>query len=262
MGKPGRELAFSLLPRLRAEMNLDFVVVNAENAAAGAGITPEIAEQFLNQGADVVTLGNHSWDKREIVPLLENQPRLLRPANYPPDAPGRGWGIYPCRGQQVAVVSMMGRLFMNGTDCPFRAADALLPEIRKSTHVVLVDFHAEATSEKQAFGYYLDGRVSVVAGTHTHVQTADERILPAGTAYLTDLGMTGPVHSVIGVKPDVALSRFLSPLHARMEVAEGDAQLCAALIEVHADGRAAAIKRLQIPQRPAEAAPLSQETRT
>lgn len=249
VGKRGREATLELVPTLRSEHQIDFVIVNAENAAAGNGITPEIAETLLQRGnVQVLTLGNHAWGKREIYPTLDSEPRLLRPANYPPGAPGRGYGIFdgPCG--PVGVISLQGRTFMEHVDDPFRAVDAILAEIGDRAKVIVVDFHAEATSEKQAFGWYVDGRVSAVIGTHTHVQTADERILPGGTAYLSDVGMTGPMDSIIGVRRDIVIPKFLSGLPARFEVSDNEAQLCAVLMDIDpATGRARSIRRIQSP---------------
>lgn len=248
VGKPGRQLAQELIPRLREEHAVDFVIVNGENSAGGIGITQDIAEALFRYKVDVITLGNHAWGKREIYPYLDEEPRLLRPDNYPPGAPGRGWGIFPCPEGLFGVVSLQGRTFMEPVDDPFRAVDSILEEIHRRTCMVFIDFHAEATSEKQAFGWYVDGRASAVVGTHTHIQTADERILPNGTAYLTDVGMTGPVDSVIGMKRDIVIPRFTGGLPARFEVAEGEAQLCAVLIDIDSvRGRATAIQRVQVP---------------
>jgi len=249
VGKPGRQAILDWLPDLKAQHAADFVVVNAENAAGGVGITPEIAEMlFREAGIDIITLGNHAWGKREVYPYLDSQPRILRPANYPPGTPGRGYGLFPCPAGLIGIVALQGRTFMDPVDDPFRAADAILEALLPKTRLVFIDFHAEATSEKQAFGWYVDGRASAVIGTHTHVQTADERILPSGTAYLTDVGMTGPINSVIGMRHDVILTKFTTLLPARFEVAEGETQLCAALVDVDpVTGQAAAIQRLQVP---------------
>lgn len=248
VGKPGRQLTQELIPRLKKEHGADFVIVNGENAAAGRGITPEITEALFHAGADVVTLGNHAWGRREIYTYLDREARLLRPANYPPGAPGQGHGLYSCAAGRVGVVSLQGRIFMESVDDPFRAIDAILETMNGKTKVIFVDFHGEATSEKQAFGWYVDGRVSAVVGTHTHIQTADERILPAGTAYLTDVGMTGPMDSVIGMNRDTVIPRFLSLLPAHFEVADGDAQLCAVLIDIDVlSGCATRISRIQSP---------------
>lgn len=249
VGKPGRQATLEWVPVLKSEHGADFVIVNGENAAAGIGITPEIADTMLCEGEiDVITLGNHAWGKREIYPYLNEQARILRPANYPPVTPGRGYGLYHTPLGPVGVVSLQGRTFMDPVDDPFRAIDGILEALHKDTRVVFVDFHAEATSEKQAFGYYVDGRASAVVGTHTHIQTADERILPNGTAYITDVGMTGPVESIIGMRCDVIIPRFTSLLPARFEVADGDTQLCAVLVDVETTtGLATDIRRLQVP---------------
>ena len=248
VGKPGRQIMQEAVPRLRDEHAVDFVIVNGENSAGGIGITPDIAQGMLRNRIDVVTLGNHAWGKRDIFAFLDEEPRLLRPDNYPPGAPGRGWGVFQCAAGPVGVVNLQGRTFMEAVDDPFRAIDPILETIHKRTKVVFIDFHAEATSEKQAFGWHVDGRASAVVGTHTHIQTADERILPMGTAYLTDVGMTGPVDSVIGMKRDIVLPRFLSGLPARFEVAEGEAQLCGVIVDIDAaTGQATAIQRIQTP---------------
>jgi metallophosphoesterase (TIGR00282 family) len=251
VGKPGRQATLEWVPELKTQYRVDFIIVNAENAAGGIGITPDIAATLLEQAPiDVITLGNHAWGKREIFPYLDVEPRLLRPANYPPGAPGQGWGVFPSPTGPVGVAALQGRTFMEPVDDPFRAADAILESLAHKTHIVCIDFHAEATSEKQAFGYYVDGRASAVVGTHTHVQTADERILPGGTAYLTDVGMTGPLDSIIGMRREIVIPRFTSLLPARFEVADGEAQLCAVLVDVDpATGQAFHIQRLQVPTR-------------
>ena len=247
-GEPGRTALARLLPRLRQEHAIDCCVVNVENAAAGFGVTPAIARQFLAEGADVLTSGNHIWDKREIVEYIARENLLLRPANYPVGTPGVGHISVKCGPHKVAVLNLMGRVFMLPIDCPFRKADEIVPELRRETPIVLVDMHAEATSESQAMGWYLDGRVSAVIGTHRHVQTADERVLPGGTAYITDVGMTGPTEGVIGVDRDVILQRFLQQMPARFEPAKGPAALHGAVIAVDPDsGRALDIRRLRVP---------------
>ena len=248
VGKPGRQITQELVPRLKAEHMVDFVIVNGENSAGGIGITQDIAQGLLRHQVDVITLGNHAWGKREIFSFLDEEPRLLRPDNYPPGAPGRGWGVFNSPGGPIGVVNLQGRTFMEPVDDPFRAIDAILESLHSRTRMVFIDFHAEATSEKQAFGWYVDGRASAVIGTHTHIQTADDRILPRGTAYLTDVGMTGPVDSVIGMKRDIVLPKFTSGLPARFEVAEGEAQLCGVLVDIDpVTGQATAIKRVQVP---------------
>ncbi len=229
---------------------VDLVVANGENAAAGFGLTVDVARELFDYGIDVMTSGNHIWDKREIFDQLEADPRLLRPANYPPGLPGRGAGVFrTAAGTAVGVVNLEGRVFMNNLDCPFRAADALIEELRRETPIILVDFHAEATSEKMALGHYLDGRVSAVIGTHTHIQTADEQILAGGTAYLTDAGMTGSRDGVIGIRKELSIERFLTQLPVRFEVAKKDPILCGLLVDVdeqtgHALGLERVVERL------------------
>jgi metallophosphoesterase (TIGR00282 family) len=247
-GRPGRRLLQEQLPRLVAARRIDFVVANVENAADGFGITPELAEQMKSAGVDCLTSGNHIWDKPEIADYLRREPRLLRPHNYPDAAPGTGVFVGEAAGgTPVAVVNLMGRLFMPPCDDPFRSAERALEAIGSRARVILVDMHAEATSEKQAIAVFLDGRVAAVCGTHTHVQTADERLLPEGTAYLSDLGMTGPYDSVIGIDKDLAVRRFTSGMPVRFTVARRDARLCGALVEVdEATGRARSIERLQL----------------
>jgi metallophosphoesterase (TIGR00282 family) len=247
-GKPGRRLIQQKLHGLIQQLRIDFCVANVENAAAGFGITPEIADELLRCEIDLMTSGNHIWDKRAIIPYLSEQPRLLRPQNYPPSAPGTGIFIGNTRcGVRVGVLNIQGRVFMPTLDCPFTVGEAAVEQIRKETPVIVVDFHAEATSEKQAFAWYFDGRVSAVVGTHTHVQTADERLLPKGTAYITDLGMTGPYDSVIGSIPDLALERFIRQMPVRLEPATGNPRLCGAVIEIDEQtGRAGSIVRVNV----------------
>ncbi|MEJ2069544.1 MAG: TIGR00282 family metallophosphoesterase, partial [Syntrophobacterales bacterium] len=206
VGSPGRRAVEEVLDRLVDRHFIDLVVGNGENASGGIGITPPVADQLLNMGIDLLTSGNHIWKHRDILPYLEETDRLLRPANYPPDTPGRGHTVLETAiGEKIAVINLEGRVFMNPLECPFRTADQILSQVPPEVKVILVDMHAEATSEKLAMGWYLDGRVSAVLGTHTHVQTADERLLPQGTAYITDVGMTGPINSVIGMKTEVIL---------------------------------------------------------
>jgi len=245
-GEPGRSAVKKLLPKLRQQHAIDLVVVNVENAAAGFGVTPQIAREVLDQGADVMTSGNHIWDKKEIVEYITKENLLLRPANFPAGTPGVGHVTVKAGPHRVAVVNLMGRVFMSAIDCPFRKADEILNELTKETRVVLVDMHAEATSESVAMGWYLDGRVSAVVGTHRHVQTADERVLPGGTAYITDLGMTGPIDSVIGVDKDLILQRFLTQMPVRFEAAKGPAALHGVVITVDPEtGRASDIVRIR-----------------
>lgn len=247
-GGAGRRILKPALRRLRKELSPDLVVVNGENSAGGKGLTPDTSEELFRAGSDVVTSGNHVWDRREIVPYIGSHERLLRPANYPDPAPGAGVCIVTARdGNEVAVINVMGRVFMPDVDDPFRIIDAVLAEIRGRAQVILVDFHAEATSEKMAFGWYLDGRVTAVVGTHTHVATADERILPKGTAYISDVGMTGPHDSVIGMDKALVLERFLTQRPVRFEPADGDVRLSGVVIEASPlDGKAASIRRIEL----------------
>jgi metallophosphoesterase (TIGR00282 family) len=245
VGRPGRRAAVGLLGRLRREHAADAVVVNCENAARGRGVTPEIADSLLHAGADVLTSGNHVWHYREISDYLENEPRLVRPANYP-RAPGWGSHVLETAAGRLGVIQVEGRVFMRNLECPFAAVRRELDRIGP-TNAVLVDVHAEATSEKQALGWHFDGRVSAVVGTHTHVQTADERVLPGGTAYITDAGMTGPHASVIGMDIDAAVERFLTQRTAGHHVAKDDVRLCGVLIEVDGNtARATSIARLNV----------------
>jgi len=248
-GKPGRKLIQEKLRGLIHEYRIDFCIANIENAAGGFGITQPIAEELLKCGIDLLTSGNHIWDKRAITPYLSEQPRLLRPHNYPKGVPGSGIyiGDTSC-GVRVGVLNLQGRVFMASIDCPFTTGLAAVESMRKQTPIIIVDFHAEATSEKQAMGWFLDGQVSAVLGTHTHVQTADERILPRGTAFITDLGMTGPHDSVIGSVQDLALDRFLRQIPVRLEPASGNLRVCGAVIEIdEASGRALSIERINLP---------------
>jgi metallophosphoesterase (TIGR00282 family) len=247
-GRPGRRILKETLPRLVEEYSPDVVLANGENAAAGFGITPALVEELLALGIAVLTSGNHIWDKKEILPYLGDHPdgRLLRPANYPSPSPGHGLYVGRTRSEmKYAVMNLQGRIFMPPIDCPFRTADKLLAQIPAEVKLRIVDMHAEATSEKLALGWYLDGRVTAVVGTHTHVPTADEMVLPRGTAYVTDLGMTGPYDSVIGVEKRAVIEKFLSQMPARFDVAKGDVRLSAVLIEADPEsGRASAIQRI------------------
>jgi hypothetical protein len=244
IGRAGRDALRRHLPALRARHKPAFVVANGENSAGGAGITEEIGRELLAV-VDVLTSGNHIWDKREGVPYLEREPRLLRPANYPPGTPGRGSTVVEGPGGvYLGVLNLQGRVFMEALDCPFRKADVEVAALRERTPCILVDLHAEATSEKGALGWYLDGRVSIVVGTHTHVPTADERILPGGTAFITDVGMVGARDTVIGIKRDQALERFLTSRPIRFEPERGGSFLSCVAVEIEADtGRAVSIVR-------------------
>jgi metallophosphoesterase (TIGR00282 family) len=252
-GRPGRTIVKDRLPELRRQHAVDLVIANCENAAAGFGITPSLAEELFDLGIDVMTTGNHVWDKREIIEyfqMADGNPhsparRLLRPANFSQGLPG--WGVYEGQKNNVAyaVVNLQGRVFMGACDDPFRYADRLLEQIKAK--IIFVDFHAEATSEKVAFGWYLDGRVTAVVGTHTHIPTADENILPKDTAFITDVGMTGPYDSVIGVKKELVIERFLTGMPARFEAANGDVRLCGVVVDCDDQtGRATRIERLML----------------
>ncbi len=246
VGQPGRAAVRHLLPGLRRRHAVDFTIVNVENAAGGFGFTPEIAREVLDAGADCLTSGNHVWKKREAYSFIDSEPRMLRPANFPDGAPGRGYGMYVVGRRQIAVMNMMGRVFMEPLLCPFHTLDQIWERIRDETDVLIVDFHAETTSEKQAFGWYAAGRASAVIGTHTHVQTADERILPGGTAYLTDVGMSGPADGVLGVDRELVIEKFMTQMPVRFEIARGPAVLMAVLVELDDEtGRARQIVRLQ-----------------
>jgi metallophosphoesterase (TIGR00282 family) len=241
IGKPGRWAVRELLPRLRQEYGVDLVIANGENAAGGIGLTPDTAQELLAAGVDVLTSGNHIWAQKEIIPYLDGEMPILRPLNYPPGVPGRGYIVR----NGALVVNLIGRTFMSNLDCPFRGMDQLLAELRPKPPVIIVDFHAEATSEKMAMGRYLDGRVSAVLGTHTHVGTIDAQVLPKGTAYVTDIGMTGPTDSIIGDDAEMVLQRFLTALPHRLSVGTGKVMLNAILVKVDdKSGRAVSIERL------------------
>jgi hypothetical protein len=245
-GRAGRRVVRDLLPRLIAERQVDFVVANVENAADGFGVTPDLCVEMFDAGVDCLTSGNHVWDKAEILDYIPQEPRLLRPLNYPAGVPGAGHYVGETPGGiPIAVVNLMGRVFMPPCDDPFPLAERTVARLRDRARVILVDMHAEATSEKNAMGVHLDGRVSAVFGTHTHVPTADERILPGGTAYITDLGMTGAYDSVIGIEKDLALKRFLTGLPVRFATARRDPRLCGVYLDIdEATGKARAIERV------------------
>jgi metallophosphoesterase (TIGR00282 family) len=248
VGKAGRNILKEGLARLRSRDDYDLTVVNVENAAAGFGITPDIADQLFDLGIDILTTGNHIWDKREIFEHLEREPRLLRPINYPPGCPGVGTSLLTtASGIRAAVVNVQGRVFMPLIDCPFQAIDRELERLKGKAEVIVVDVHADATSEKMAMGAYLDGRVALVFGTHTHVPTADERILPKGTAYITDLGMCGAYDSVIGIETATSLPRFLTAMPTKFETAKADPWMCGVVADIdERTGRARAITRFKI----------------
>jgi 2',3'-cyclic-nucleotide 2'-phosphodiesterase len=249
IGSPGRKVTRGLLRLVRQDVRAQIVVLNGENSAGGFGITPEIVREFFDTGVDVITTGNHVWDKKEIWPVLESERRLLRPHNYPPGNPGRGVAIVAAGEQRLAVLNLQGRAFMPPIDDPFRTVDALLAELRGQAQAVVIDFHAEATSEKQALSRYLDGRVAAVVGTHTHVQTADERVLPRGTAFITDIGLTGSLGGVIGMKAEISIERQrLLSRGERMQPADDELHLQGAVVEIDmASGHARSIERISVP---------------
>ena len=246
VGSPGRDVLKRCVALLREQYHIDACVANGENAAGGFGLTAQTAQEMFESGVDFITGGNHIFDKRDFAEYLETTDRVVRPANYPPLAPGRGTGTLTVNGVTIAVLNLMGRTFMPPADDPFRCADAYLPELRSRTPVVIVDVHAEATSEKIALGRYLDGQVSCVFGTHTHVQTADEQILPGGTAFISDLGMTGPTEGIIGMEAKAVLDRFLTGLSERFSVQRnGMRQFCGAVVTIDpSSGKASEIKRI------------------
>ncbi|MBL8036191.1 MAG: TIGR00282 family metallophosphoesterase [Nitrospira sp.] len=247
MGEPGRRALARAVPRLVAQRQVDAVIANGENVAGGFGITPELAEELFDTGVSVVTTGNHAWDKKEAVDYFSREPRLLRPANYPSGVPGSGSVVIETAGgERLAVLQVMGRVYMPTIDCPFQTAKREVSRLKRETSAIIVDMHAEASSEKMAMGHFLDGEVTAVVGTHTHVQTADEQILPKGTAYITDIGMTGPLHSVIGVKKELAIEKFLTGMPRRFEVASGPSVFCAVLLELDTRlGKAVAFERIR-----------------
>jgi len=249
VGKAGRQAVEGLLERCVADHRIDFTVANGENAAGGMGITPVIASEFLDLGIDVLTSGNHIWAKKEIIPFLDEEERLLRPANYPDRVPGRGAGIFRLgNGKKIGVLNIEGRVFMRNLECPFRVSEKEVEKLKEQTSIILVDFHAEATSEKVALAWFLNGKVSAVLGTHTHVQTADERILSGGTAYITDVGMTGPLASVIGIRRQIALERFLTQVPMKFDVATEEIELQGVILEVDEQtGKSRSIERVRVP---------------
>ena len=248
MGRPGRQALAHAIPVLRKQFGADFVVANGENAAGGSGLSPTTLNKMLSYGADVVTTGDHIFRNKEY-PGVINELRVLRPANYPKSADGKGWGLYTtANGTRIVVINLMGRIFMEPLRCPFELADEILPGAASQARIILLDMHAEATSEKVAMGWYLDGKVSAVVGTHTHIQTADERVLPGGTAYITDLGMTGPYDSILGRVKAPVLRKFRTAMPSRFDVAEGDPRACGAVVCIDSGtGRATSIERFQVP---------------
>jgi len=248
VGEPGRKVLSMTLNNLVDRYKVDIVIANVENAAGGFGLTPKVAEELFNQGIHVMTSGNHIWDKKEVMDYLNKEKRLLRPANYPDGVMGYGSGVFETLyGDKIGVINLSGRVFMGTFDCPFRVVKREIEKLRRQTRSILIDFHAEATSEKLALAWYLDGEVAGIIGTHTHVQTADEQILPQGTAYITDVGMTGPIISVIGIKKEQAIKRFLLQVPLRFEIPKGPAQFNGVLLEIDTKtGLATEIHRLQM----------------
>ena len=247
VGEPGRNAVSVLLPKIKWEEDVEFVIANGENIAGGSGITPKTAMELFDTGIDVITTGDHIWDRKEIKEIIDTEDRILRPANLPKGVPGRGAAVYKSKGGfLVGVINIIGRIFMSNYDCPFRTVKEEIEKIRSKTPIIAVDVHAEATSEKIAMGWYLDGMVSVIAGTHTHVQTADEKILPRGTAYITDLGMAGPYKSVLGRRPEQILERFLTLMPVKFEMASEWVELHGVVVDIDPlTGKALSIKRLQ-----------------
>ncbi|RKY31514.1 MAG: TIGR00282 family metallophosphoesterase [Candidatus Omnitrophota bacterium] len=247
VGKPGRQAINQLLPGLKKEFNLDFVIANAENAAGGSGITSKVAKELFESGVGALTSGDHIWKKREIFEIMNQEERILRPLNFPLGVPGRGRAIFKTDNHlSLCLINLQGRVFMEALDCPFRTISEALEAVSKKTKVIIVDFHAEATSEKVAMGWYLDGKISALLGTHTHIQTADEKILPQGTAYITDAGMTGPLNSVIGRRVEDVLERFITGVPVRFEVASENIELQGVVVDIDENiGRARSIARIQ-----------------
>ncbi|MDD6397527.1 MAG: TIGR00282 family metallophosphoesterase [Anaerovibrio sp.] len=247
VGRLGRKAFARYTRELKEKYKIDLVIVNGENSAGGKGISRKSLDELYRAGADIVTSGNHVWDNREINGFIDDEPYLVRPANYPEGAQGKGWCIYPFKSANLAVVNMSGRTFMPDMDCPFQKIEEVLSEIGQEADIILLDFHAETTSEKMAMGFYLDGRVQAVVGTHTHIQTADERILPQGTAYITDLGMVGPWNSVLGVKPEIIIQKFTTCRPVRFDLAEGPAVYSAVVIDIDTNTKkAVSIERVMI----------------
>lgn len=247
VGRTGRKAFNRYTREIKKEKGIDLVIVNGENSAGGKGISRKSLDELYNGGADIVTSGNHIWDNREIYNFIDDEPYLVRPANYPQGAPGKGWCIYETRSANLAVINMSGRAFMPDMDCPFQKIEDILDEIGDQADIFVLDFHAETTSEKMAMGFYLDGRVQAVVGTHTHIQTADSRILPEGTAYITDLGMVGPWNSILGVKSDIIIKKFTTCMPARFEVAEGPAVYSALVVDIDTNTKkATSVERILI----------------
>jgi metallophosphoesterase (TIGR00282 family) len=247
VGSPGRDMITNYLPRLKRKYQPTATIVNGENAAGGRGITSKIVKLLMESGAQAITMGNHTWDNREIFDFIDTTPQLIRPANFPEGTPGQGFTLIKVNNIEIAIINLQGRTFLPPLDCPFRTADQIIKQVRKRTPYIFVDFHAEATSEKQAMGWYLDGQVSAVVGTHTHIQTSDNRLLPKGTAYITDVGMTGPYDGILGMDREAVLKKFLTNLPVRFEVVTGREQLNGVIIDLDkSTGLAKSIKRIII----------------
>ena len=239
VGRAGRRAFRTITPQLRSEKSVDVVIVNGENSAGGKGFTRKALDELYAGGADVVTAGNHVWDKKDVFAFVDDEPFLVRPANYPDGTPGKGYCIFPFKAANIAVMNLSGRSFMPALDCPFQKADEILAEIGGQADVVVLDFHAETTSEKLAMGHYLDGRADIVVGTHTHVQTADEQILPGGTAYITDLGMVGAHDSILGVRKEIVIQKFRTGMPVRFDMAGGAVECAAVIVDIEPNGRRA-----------------------
>jgi len=244
VGKPGRNYLEQNLNRIINEQSIDFIIANGENSAGGVGITKEIYDELISMDIDVITLGNHSWAKKEVFDYINVTDKLIRPANYPENTPGAGYIIVEKKGTKIAVINMCGRVFMECLECPFKTIDYILSDIKDKADITILDFHAEATAEKIAMGWYLDGRISAIFGTHTHVQTSDEIILPNGTGYITDVGMTGPFESVLGMDKNIIIKKFITALPGKFEVAKGNAIFGAIIFDFNTDNNLSAVKRL------------------
>lgn len=241
---PGRHILEKHLGRLQREYNIDFTIVNGENSSGGFGMNKKAYNEMTDLGVDAFTMGNHIWDNKDIFNFIDQDTKIVRPANFPSNLPGAPWRIFDVQGQKIAITNVVGRVYMPPAECPYAAVDAIITQVRQLTPLVIVDIHAEATSEKMAMGWYLDGRVSAVLGTHTHVQTNDARILPKGTAYISDAGMTGPRDSVLGMDKDIIVKKFTTGMPVRFEIATGDLQFNAVVFEVDANGRALSIETI------------------
>lgn len=246
VGRPGRNFIKTRLKDIKKEYDIDFTIGNGENIAGGVGITRSTYDELVDAGIDVITMGNHTWSKKELLDFIDDAGNLVRPANYPPGTPGKGYIIMKRMNKRIAVVNMCGRVYMESVDCPFRTMDDIYGRIKDEADIIILDFHAEATSEKQAMGWYLDGRVTAVLGTHTHVQTSDERILPKGTGYITDVGMTGPYDSILGVEKEIVIKKFITAMPGRFEVAEGQVVFGGIVLELDDSNRLKNLKRLKI----------------